>query len=319
MVAEPPNETLAGRNEPRNRTRRENSATTSPDPRRVARFLGWFSVGLGAAELIAPGAVARIAGARKNKGLVRFYGLREIAAGVGIFSQSNPAPWLWARVAGDVMDLATLLAGAKKGRRLQNAGSIAAVAGITAIDVMCAQSYSAGASNQPSTERAEASVLIDKTPQECYEFWRNLENLPRFIAELEEVRISGKDMAHFRAQIPAVNAPLEWDSEITEDVPNERIAWQVLRPRAITLRGSVSFEKAPGDRGTFVRAQMDFDHPGRTLLSPAARLTGKHPEQIMYKSLRRLKQLLEVGEVITTEGQSAGRSSGATWLDAMAR
>ena len=74
----------------------------SPD--KLARGLGWFSIGLGLAELIAPRSIARISGTRNHSSLVRSYGLREIAAGVGILATSRPAPWLWARVAGECCD-----------------------------------------------------------------------------------------------------------------------------------------------------------------------------------------------------------------------
>ena len=99
------------------------------DPARISRFLGWFSIGLGAAELLAPRAIARVAGTRHHAGVTRFYGMREIAAAVGIFTHPNPAPWLWARVAGDVVDLASIVGGSTKGRRLAAVGALAAVAG----------------------------------------------------------------------------------------------------------------------------------------------------------------------------------------------
>ena len=318
MVAETPTETFTPGRQPQPRSRAGNSPAVLSDPARLSRFLGWFSLGLGAAELMMPRRIAKITGTRKREGLVRFYGMREIAAGVGIFTGSNPAPFLWARVAGDVVDLASLVNGSKKGRRLATAGSIAAVAGVTALDILCAQKMSQ-AGRQPSTERAEASIVIGRSPEECYRFWRELTNLPRFIPELRSVQISGERQSHWTAQLPGANTPIEWDAEITEDIPNQRISWRATRTPALTLEGSVSFESAPAGRGAFVRTQMDFDHPGRTLLSPAARLTGKHPEQVMYKSLRRLKQLMETGEVITTEGQPAGRRGATTWLDAIAR
>src|SRR3954454_20867272 len=78
---------------------------------RLANGLGWFSIGLGAAELFAPGSVARLIGVdddEGNRALLRFYGLREIAAGVGILTQPRPTGWLWGRVGGDLLDLATL-------------------------------------------------------------------------------------------------------------------------------------------------------------------------------------------------------------------
>ena len=86
-----------------------------------------------------------------------------------------------------------------------------------------------------------------------------------------------------------------------------------------TVNGSVNFEAAPGGRGTIVRVQMDYDFPGRSIAAPASRLLGRNPEQFANKALRRFKQLLEVGEVMETEGQPAGRRNGTTWLDAIAR
>lgn len=104
----------------------------------MARFLGWFSVGLGAVELIAPGRLTRFLGTRNRTGLVRSaYGLREMAAGVGLLTQRNPAPWIWARVAGDVVDLATLgvaLRGVNTNHRNVTV-ALASVAGVTALDV----------------------------------------------------------------------------------------------------------------------------------------------------------------------------------------
>ena len=72
---------------------------------RVAAFLGWFSIGLGVAEIVAPGSVARLIGVRSNRRLLRMIGLREIASGVGILSKPRPTGWLWSRVGGDNMIL----------------------------------------------------------------------------------------------------------------------------------------------------------------------------------------------------------------------
>jgi hypothetical protein len=107
----------------------------------LARFLGWFSIGLGVCEVLTPGAVSRIAGVNNHKNLVRFYGLREIAAGVGILSNPNRSKWLWARVVGDVVDVASILGGSRKG--LASAGALAAVVSVTALDLYCAQRASA--------------------------------------------------------------------------------------------------------------------------------------------------------------------------------
>jgi hypothetical protein len=107
----------------------------------VAQGLGWFSIGLGVTELIAPGQLARFLGMEERTELIRAYGAREIMTGIGILSQQDPTPWLWGRVAGDAVDLATLA----PGLRADNPShrnvivAVAAVAGVTMLDAVCAQ------------------------------------------------------------------------------------------------------------------------------------------------------------------------------------
>ena len=110
----------------------------------AARALGWFSIGLGLAELLAPRLVARATGLAGRESLVRLYGVREIATGIGILCARDPAPWVWGRVAGDVIDLATLAAHTDTGNPLREraGGAMAAVAGVAALDLACARSLS---------------------------------------------------------------------------------------------------------------------------------------------------------------------------------
>jgi hypothetical protein len=107
----------------------------------LAQGLGWFSIGLGAAELLAPEHLARFLGMEEHTQLIRAYGAREVATGVGVLSQEDPTPWLWGRVAGDALDLATLAVGLNRDNPQRgNVGlAIAAVAGVMALDVICAQ------------------------------------------------------------------------------------------------------------------------------------------------------------------------------------
>ena len=124
---------------PREQHARCESLASEPKSRMVVRSLGWFSVGLGAAELLAPAAMSKCTGIH-NKRLLQLYGLREIAAGVGLLRAARPAPWLWARVAGDALDLAALAMATTdgKGHRGRSLLATAAVAGVTAIDALCA-------------------------------------------------------------------------------------------------------------------------------------------------------------------------------------
>jgi hypothetical protein len=114
----------------------------------LARGLGWFSIGLGLAEIFLPETVGRLSGVRSTA-LLRVYGLREIACGVGILNSSQPAAWLTARVAGDALDLATVGAAAASGnceQRNRACLAAAALAGVTALDVMCAEALGTAAS-----------------------------------------------------------------------------------------------------------------------------------------------------------------------------
>jgi uncharacterized membrane protein len=285
----------------------------------VTRFLGWFSIGLGVTELLAPRAISRLVGARNHHGVIRWYGLRELSAGIGILTQPKPAGWLWARVGGDAIDMATIAQTLRSPRNEHGraVGALAAVAGVTALDVICAQR--ASASSDSAAQRAEASIVIGLSPEEIYRFWRNFENFPRFAASLRSVRNTGERTSHWVASLPATGQQIEWDAELVDDVPNERISWRSLPGAGFSHSGSVEFQAAPANRGTVVRVQLEYSFPGQSLAAPLAALAGKHPQQIVQKNLRRLKQVLETGEVITTEGQSAGRRDGATWLDRIAR
>ena len=108
------------------------------------RTLGWFSIGLGLAELLAPRGLSRLIGVRAHHPLVRMLGLREITSGVGILTRPRPSGWLWSRVAGDAMDVALLGVAFRsyRGRPVRLAAATAAVAGVTLLDVICSRQLS---------------------------------------------------------------------------------------------------------------------------------------------------------------------------------
>jgi hypothetical protein len=101
----------------------------------LARPLGWFSIGLGVAELLAPRMLARASGMEGRERLVCLYGAREIVTGIGLLSATNPAPWLWARVGGDALDIATVATGSGT----KAAVALTALAGVAAVDVRAAR------------------------------------------------------------------------------------------------------------------------------------------------------------------------------------
>ena len=115
-----------------------NISTDQISPFQVARGLGWFSIGLGLAELLMPHTMANLTGVRSRR-VLQAYGLREIATGVGILSSEKPSGWMWARVAGDGLDIATLMAAmSRSGDRGKAMVATAAVIGVTALDALCA-------------------------------------------------------------------------------------------------------------------------------------------------------------------------------------
>jgi hypothetical protein len=131
----------------------------------TATALGWFSIGLGVAEVVAPRGLSKLIGIKENHDtLVRLLGLREIASGIGILTQRRTAAaWLWARVAGDAIDLACL--GAAFASRDADPGKIAAavaaVAGVAVADVLCAQQLSSS-NGKTNAERSETATMNDR-------------------------------------------------------------------------------------------------------------------------------------------------------------
>lgn len=116
---------------------KRNGIVRAADP--LARGLGWLSIGLGITDIALGGSIARSIGLKGKKWLVRGYGAREVATGVGILASENPTPWIWARIAGDGLDLATIAPSmGRHGRKGVNAAiAFAMVAGVTALDVLC--------------------------------------------------------------------------------------------------------------------------------------------------------------------------------------
>jgi uncharacterized membrane protein len=154
----------------------------------------------------------------------------------------------------------------------------------------------------------EQSMIVNKSPRECYGFWRDLKNLPQFIRGLEAVTVNDDRVSHWVMKIP--NGPrLEWDVEITADQDGQRISWKSANDSAAQNAGTVRFDPAPGGRGTLVRVWIHLKPPMGRAAVGIAKLMGHDPKSEMRESLRRFKNLMEAGELPTTCGQSAGRRS----------
>jgi uncharacterized membrane protein len=277
---------------------------------RLTQLLAGFSIGLGLAQLLAPRVIGRLIGVGDHPALMRLVGAREIASGLGLLTRRQPGRWAWSRVAGDAMDLALLGAAAKstRGEPRRIAAAMAAVAGATALDLYASRRL------RDIPELPEQAVLVNETvivntnPATVYDFWSRFENLPRFMRHLESVTRVDDRTSQWVARGPA-RTRVQWDSEIVDDQPNRHIAWRTLPGSQVEHEGSVSFAVAPGGRGTQLSVQLCYSPPFGPGAVPIARLLGEEPQVQINDDLRRLKQLIETGEVASTAGQPSGRRS----------
>jgi uncharacterized membrane protein len=282
----------------------------------LARGLGWFSLGLGAAQVLAPRAVGQVIGVRLPPLFMVLCGLREIACGIGILSGSDTRAWMKARVAGDALDLAALGAAWVVGGNRGNAAvATAAVAGVTALDVYCSEALDADVYEPPMHVRT--SIAVNRPREELYAFWRDFTNLPRVMPHLRSVSITGADRSHWIAQGPG-GISVEWDAEIIDDKPNERLAWRSLDGADVYNAGSVRFDPAPAGRGTYVTVELLYEPPAGSISATLAKFFGRDVGQETRADLRAFKQLMETGEIATTHGQPVGRA-GRSLYDRLAR
>jgi len=150
----------------------------------------------------------------------------------------------------------------------------------------------------------EESVTINRPLGDLYRFWRDFENLPRFMNHLESVAMRDEGVSHWVAKGPA-GTRVEWDARIINEVQNKVIGWQSLEGSTISTAGSVNFDQDP--RGTRVTVHLQYNPPGGRLGASVAKLFGEEPNQTIREDLRRFKQLMETGEIPTTQGQPSGR------------
>ena len=288
----------------------------------LAAAMGWFGVGLGLAEVLSPGRVAAMIGVNpEHRTLIRMMGLRELASSAGILSDKPSAGAVWTRVAGDILDLFLLGAAATSSRsnRGRLAVSAISVAGAMAMDVIAAQQLGRGIETRNGTIPLIATLIIDRPPEELYRYWREVGNLPRFMKYLVRIETTDDRRSHWIAQGPA-GSTVEWNAEITDDRPNECITWRSVEGSEIDHAGSVRFDPASDGRGTVVTVNIQYRPPLGTVGAAVAAWFGKDPNQTVKMDLRRFKQIMETGEVITTAGQSAGRKDSTSWkYDSAAR
>lgn len=150
------------------------------------------------------------------------------------------------------------------------------------------------------------SLTVNRPPEELYRFWRNFENLPTAMRHLESVTVRDDRRSHWAVKGSA-GTRVEWDAEIVNEKANQLIAWRSCEGSDIDHWGVVRFVSAPGGRGTQVRVELEYEPVGGTFGSTVAKLFGEEPGRQIGDDLRRFKQLMETGEVPTTEGQPTGK------------
>jgi uncharacterized membrane protein len=291
---------------------------------KAIQALGWFSVGLGVTQIVAPGALCRITGvsdSRLARLVMRGLGLRELTTGLAVLKGQRPSRWIRGRVLGDALDLA-LLANAFRSRGTDGtrAGlSALAVAGVTAVDLLAARATKRRDDETPGVGRnirVTEGVTVNRPPEEIYRFWRNLENLPAVMTHVKSVELRPNNRSLWRVSGPG-DRTFEWEAEIVEDQPGALIAWRSLPDSDVQSAGSVRFSRAPGNRGTEVRVELRYDPPAGAVGRAIAALFGKEPSQQVSGDLRRFKQAIETGEVLHSDasihsGPHPARPTGRT-------
>ena len=287
------------------------------EAQRLARNLGWFSIGLGVTELAAPGLVTRLTGIRAHPKWIRVAGVREIVYGVAILSRRKPVGWLRSRILSDFLTFVTLgkAVASPRTNQLKVAGTVGAVAGITLLDINAVERMTAVA-DQIDDEEGDSihvakSIQINRPAEEIYRFWRDFNNLPQVMEHLESVEIIDAERSRWCAKGPA-GKRIQWEAEIIEDRPDESLSWRSVEGATVENSGSVDFTAAPGG-GTLVRVELVYRPPAGRIGGLIAKLLGEEPALQIEEDLRRLKQIMETGEIVVTRGQASGRNRSASW------
>jgi uncharacterized membrane protein len=293
--------------------------------KKLARFLGVVSVALGVPQTFMPDRFAKFIGViddrptrfwsrrgdpaadDRTRFWTRVVGVREHVAAAGLLTRPRPVGWLWARLAGDVMDLVLLgVAFRKADDRQRLTAATGAVVGVAALDALAAVSMSrTSQDDKEDPTHVKAAITVWRAPDEAYAFWHDFTNFPRFMAHLESVEPAGGGHSHWKAKAP-IRGSVEWDAELVEDLPSRLIAWRSVDGADVDNSGRVDFKPAPGGVGTEIHVDMRYAAPGGVVGTTVAKLFGEEPQQQVEDDLRRFKQLLEAGEIARSDGSPEG-------------
>jgi uncharacterized membrane protein len=265
---------------------------TTAGPEQIEQLqdgLGYFSLGLGLTQILSPGHVNRLIGVSddaKTRLLQRLVGAQELSAAAGILLLRRPTPWLWGRTAGDVLHLGMLSRafGARRESTPRLLGAIVSVVGCLATDAFAAVRSTQQQGNQEDRKmEGHASITIRAGAEELAERWRSFEQDPASGSRLGPIEIVDEQ-------------PLRTEWRTTPEAPEQ-------------LSGVTRFGLAPADRGTEIHVRIDFDVRGGPVGDAVKKITGNEPQQLVRDDLRRLKQLVETGEIARSDGAPSGSSA----------
>lgn len=268
--------------------------------------LGWFSIGLGALELTAPGVVRNLLGLEQSRTtdlVIRAMGLRELGQGLGILANPRSKEWVGLRIPGDMLDMALLAVAIARsdhrGRALATTGA-ATVIGV--LDIVATEGL-AERRKAPTPELAaepsgytRRSITVNRPIAEVFDFWHDVSNLPRFMAHVDTIEPLGGGRSRWTGREPG-GQPREWEAEAIEVRENELIAWQSVGGAPVYESGSVRFEEAPNGRGTVVTVEVRSMPRGGSLGTALLKVARREPGQHLADDLRRMKQWIETGVI----------------------
>jgi uncharacterized membrane protein len=159
---------------------------------------------------------------------------------------------------------------------------------------------------EPKRSETHQAITIRKSPEEVYAFWRNFENLATFMKDISRITVITPEESEWEVELKS-GAKAKWKAVVTDDRPGSMITWQSIEGSQVETSGGVWFVKAPGDQGTVVELMMDYHIPGGKPAELITMLSGEDPKTLVLTNLKRLKALLETGEIPTTKGQPSGR------------
>lgn len=207
--------------------------------------------------------------------------------------------------AGKSMDQGRMLGGAAGGALLLLGLRRRGFLGLTMAAVGGYLAYRAATGNDPVMSVAglsgnssaakpifvEHSVVIDRPAQQVYAYWRQFENLPRIMSHLENVTVLDERRSRWVAKAP-LGTHVEWEAEIVNDKPGERIGWHSLPGATVDNAGSVQFESLPNG-GTRIHVALSYRPPAGALGAAVAKLFGEEPSQQIADDLQKFKQTFE--------------------------